>query len=117
MPLLRRPAYVPLSTHEARVQGDPVRYRVAGQGEPIVLVHGLSGSSRWWVRNVGALTTHRRVYLVDLPGFGSMRHLYRHFVLEEAAPWLYAWMQAVGLTRADVVGHSMGGYIALRLAA
>lgn len=97
--------------------GCPVRYEVAGEGEPVILVHGLSGSTRWWTRNVPALAERYRVYLVDLPGFGAMRRLRRRFVLSEAAYWLAAWMEAVGLERADVVGHSMGGYISLRLAA
>ncbi|HEY7094560.1 MAG TPA: alpha/beta fold hydrolase, partial [Ktedonobacterales bacterium] len=52
----------------------PVRYKVAGEtGEPVILVHGLSGSTRWWMENVEALAGQYRVYLVDLPGFGAMR--------------------------------------------
>jgi pimeloyl-ACP methyl ester carboxylesterase len=99
------------------VQGYPVRYEVAGEGEPIVLVHGLSGSIRWWSRNVPALAERHRVYLVDLPGFGAMRAARRRLVLREAESWLFAWMQAVGLERVDLIGHSMGGYICIRLAA
>ena len=95
--------------------GHPVCYEVAGEGEPIVLVHGLSGSTRWWARNITALAAEYQVYLVDLPGFGTMRRLRRHFVLAEAASWLAAWMEAVGLGEAHLVGHSMGGYVCLRL--
>jgi len=82
-----------------------------------VLVHGLSGSTRWWSRNVSELAERYRVYLVDLPGFGRMRRLGRPFVLAEAASWLLGWMEAVGLEWAHLVGHSMGGYVCLRLAA
>lgn len=105
------------SRREVRVRGLPVRYEVAGEGEPVVFVHGLSGSTRWWVRNVPALAERHRVYLVDLPGFGAMRRLRRHFVLAEAADWLSAWMGALALEKAHLVGHSMGGYVCLRLAA
>lgn len=73
---------------EARVRGFPIRYEVAGEGEPVVLVHGLSGSTRWWSRNAPALARRCRIYLVDLPGFGAMRRLRRHFVLTETADWL-----------------------------
>jgi pimeloyl-ACP methyl ester carboxylesterase len=106
-----------LSKREIQVRGHWVRYEVAGEGEPVILVHGLSGSSRWWVRNIPSLAEHYRVHLVDLPGFGTMRHLRRHFSLVEAASWLSAWMDAVRLPQAHLVGHSMGGYVCLRLAA
>jgi pimeloyl-ACP methyl ester carboxylesterase len=100
-----------------QVAGHPVRYRVTGAGEPVVLVHGLAGSALWWTRTIPALAPRHRPYLVDLPGFGEMRRHPGGFVLAEAAAWLAMWMEAVGLRSADVVGHSMGGYIALRLAA
>ena len=106
-----------ISRYEAQVGGWPIRYEAAGEGEPVVLVHGLSGSTRWWSRNVQAIAERYRVYLVDLPGFGTMRRSRRRFVLSEAADWLSEWMDAVGLERAHLVGHSMGGYICLRLAA
>lgn len=105
------------SSHEVRVAGRLVRYRGAGEGEPVILVHGLSGSSRWWARNLPALAQRHRVYLVDLPGFGAMPGLHPRFVLAEAASWLLAWMAAVEPDRAHVAGHSMGGYICIRLAA
>jgi len=43
------------SEREVRVSGYPVRYQVAGEGLPVVLVHGLSGSSGWWRRNAPTL--------------------------------------------------------------
>jgi pimeloyl-ACP methyl ester carboxylesterase len=99
------------------VGGYSVRYEIAGRGEPVVLVHGLSGSTRWWSRNIPALAEGYSVYLLDLPGFGAMRRLRRRFVLSEAASWISAWMEAVGLQSAHLVGHSMGGYVCVRLAA
>ena len=106
-----------VSTREVMVSGQPVRYEVAGRGDPVILVHGLSGSTRWWARNVPALAGHYRVYLVNLPGFGAFRRPGQRFVLAGATSWLLAWMDAVGLERAHLVGHSMGGYLSLKLAA
>jgi pimeloyl-ACP methyl ester carboxylesterase len=106
-----------VSWREVLVSGHPVRYQVAGEGDPIVLVHGLSGSTRWWARNVPDLARHYRVYLVNLPGFGTFNRRAQRFVLAEATSWLLAWMEAVGLERAHLVGHSMGGYLSLKLAA
>jgi pimeloyl-ACP methyl ester carboxylesterase len=106
-----------VSRREVTVSGHPVRYEIAGKGDPVVLVHGLSGSTRWWNRNVPDLAEHYRVYLVNLPGFGALRRSGPRFVLAEATSWLLAWMEAVGLESAHLVGHSMGGYLSLRLAA
>lgn len=106
-----------LCRREAYVYGLPVRYEVAGSGDPVVLVHGLSGSTRWWARNVPDLARRHRVYLVNLPGFGTLPRPGRRFVLAEATSWLLAWMEAVGLSGAHLVGHSMGGYLCLKLAA
>ncbi len=105
------------SRHEVRLRGWPIGYETAGEGEPVVMVHGLSGSTRWWSRNVQAIAERHRIYLVDLPGFGITHSLRRRFVLAETATWLSEWMEAVGLRRAHLVGHSMGGYLSVRLAA
>jgi hypothetical protein len=61
------------SWHEVRVRGWPIGYETVGEGEPVVMVHGLSGSTRWWSRNVQAVAERHRIYLVDLPGFGIMQ--------------------------------------------
>ena len=106
-----------IATRDVEVCGLRVRYQVVGSGEPVILVHGLSGSSRWWMRNIPVLAPHYQLYLVDLPGFGAMRRHRRHFVLTEAAAWLLAWMEALDLHQTHVIGHSMGGYISARLAA
>ena len=58
------------SRHEVRVREWPIGYESAGEGEPVVMVHGLSGSTRWWSQNVQAIAERHRVYLIDLPGFG-----------------------------------------------
>jgi pimeloyl-ACP methyl ester carboxylesterase len=109
--------HVKMARCEIRVGNQRVYYQVVGEGEPVILVHGLSASSRWWVRNVAALAEHYRVYLVDLPGFGMMRGFFYRFVLDNVTTWLLAWMEVVGLKEAYFVGHSMGGYICIRVAA
>jgi pimeloyl-ACP methyl ester carboxylesterase len=93
-----------------------IHYQVAGAGQPLVLIHGLSGSSRWWSRNIEALARHFRLYVVDLVGFGASRNGHP-FVLAEAAGYLARWLRLLGIEQAAVVGHSMGGFIAADLAA
>jgi pimeloyl-ACP methyl ester carboxylesterase len=99
----------------AKVGPLTVHYEVAGEGPAVVLVHGLSGSGRWWAYNVPALAQRYRVYNVDLVGFGRSRG--QRLMLQEAAGWLAEWLQVTGITQAHLVGHSMGGYIVTELAA
>ena len=100
----------------ARIGPVEIHYQVAGAGDPLVLIHGLSGSCRWWSRNVADLARSFRVYVVDLVGFGNSRNGHP-FVLAEAAQYLAGWMRQIGIARACVLGHSMGGFIAAELAA
>lgn len=92
-------------------------YEMLGEGDPVILVHGLSGSMRWWNRNIQALAQDHCVYLIDLPGFGTMSRARTRFALESVASWLLAWMEAVDIQRAHFAGHSMGGYICIWIAA
>lgn len=101
--------------HQAKVGPLTVHYEVAGEGKPVVLIHGLSGSGKWWTYNVPVLAKRFRVYNIDLIGFGRSRK--QRFVLHEAARWLREWLDMAGIARPHLIGHSMGGYIALELAA
>lgn len=114
----------PLPRLEAlrRTTVDVGAYRVhsvqAGTGEEcVVLLHGLSGSSRWWFRNLEAFAARFRVFVPDVIGFGRTRRAGPLPDIPGVAAVLAEWMEAVGAPRAHVVGHSMGGQLALHLAA
>lgn len=91
-------------------------YGHAGTGPPLVLIHGLAGSSRWWEKNVGPLSEHFALYAVDLVGFGESRSRQR-FSLTASAGHLAELLERLEVGPAGVIGHSMGGYIAAELAA
>jgi pimeloyl-ACP methyl ester carboxylesterase len=82
---------------------------------PVVLVHGLGTSDRWWAPTIPVLAERRRVLAVDLVGFG--RSAGQPVRLDIAADQLAAWAEAIGLERAAWVGHSMGGIVVTDLAA
>jgi pimeloyl-ACP methyl ester carboxylesterase len=98
-----------------QVGSETLYAEISGAGRPLILIHGLGGSSRCWARNVPALARSCRVHVPDLLGFGRSRG--QRFVLREAAGLLVRWMDQRGLGRASVVGHFMGGLIAACLAA
>ncbi len=87
-------------------------------GTPLLLMHGLSGSSKWWYRNVAGLAVRHRVVIPDLIGFGRTRRAtYRLPTLDTVAGVMAEWMDALEIARPSVVGHSMGGQLAIHLAA
>jgi pyruvate dehydrogenase E2 component (dihydrolipoamide acetyltransferase) len=94
-----------------------LRYAKRGEGEPaVLLIHGFGGDLDNWLFNIDALAEGATVYALDLPGHGrSVKAL-----AEPTPAWLgravLAFMDAVGLRTAHLVGHSMGGAIALRMA-
>jgi len=106
---------MPAEWRETAVGDAVIRYVTAGHGSPLVLVHGLSGSPRWWCRNIGPLAQEFRIYAVDLVHFcgGKPRS---PFVLAEAAGRLTQWLAALGLEKVALIGHSMGGHIAAEFA-
>ena len=83
-------------------------FAVVGQGDPLVLVHGLGGSPRWWEHNLELLGSRFELHLVDLP---------RRLALADAPSWLAGALAEAGLARAHVLGHSFGAAVAVRLAA
>ncbi len=95
-----------------------VHYQVAGEEheDAVVLVHGFAASHRWWKHTLPALAQRYRVYAVDLPGFGDTMPR-RPFAFAPAVEMLSSWMDALGLSRATFVGHSLGGHVCIRLAA
>ncbi|MGA1984358.1 MAG: alpha/beta hydrolase [Acidobacteriaceae bacterium] len=100
------------------VAGARVCYLHAGTGRPMLLIHGLVGSSADWRNNIGALARHASVYAIDLVNMGkSQRVGGLDATLAATANRIIAVMNALGVGAADMVGHSHGGAVALMLAA
>lgn len=99
-----------------RMGNDRVHALHAGSGPPVVLLHGLAGSSAWWRHTIPALAQHFAVHAPDLVGFGRSRGVRGRSVHAYAAS-IGAWLEQRGISRAHFIGHSMGGEIALHIAA
>ena len=100
-----------------RIESFRVYSEHTGSGEPVVLLHGLSGSQRWWRYTVPALAREYEVHVLDLIGHGRSRRAPHQPTIPEMASLVSAWMQELGIERPHLVGHSMGGQISVHLAA
>ena len=98
--------------------GAQVHYVARGDsGSDVILIHGLMSSIGEWARNIDALAERHRVWAIDLIGFGySTRMTEPIYSLKFYARTQSEFMDAVRIEHAHVVGHSLGGAIALQFA-
>jgi pimeloyl-ACP methyl ester carboxylesterase len=100
---------------------DVAEYRVhsehIGDGPPVVLLHGLSGSRRWWRFTAPVIARKYRVHMPELVGFGRSGRTHKLPDITGMATIIAKWMDIIGVTGAPLVGHSMGGQIAMHIAA
>lgn len=101
---------------EVPVHGHPVVFRRAGEGEVIVLVHGLAGNSRTWKDVMPTLAAGHDVIAPDLLGHGDTVNPIGDYSLGAHASGLRDLLLTLGVPRATVVGHSFGGGVAMQFA-
>jgi pimeloyl-ACP methyl ester carboxylesterase len=98
------------------VEGTRIRFVDYGSGPPLVLLHGLGNSWQWWVENLPALGERHRVIAVDLPGFGHSDPLPAPAEMSTHARVICGLLRQLEVHSATVLGHSMGGLVALNMA-
>src|SRR5919112_2056285 len=104
-------------TEYLELEGVWIRYDVVGGGPPVVLVHGWLSSSRIWEQLAGRLAQRFTVYTLDLSGFGESDKPLSGYGIRNGSRLLYAFCAHFGMTRANVIGHDLGGAMAVKLAA
>ena len=98
------------------VNNTGIYYEVAGQGEPLLFIHGLASSSRSWKKQVPVFSQHYRVITFDIRGHGRSDKPLEPYSIELFAIDATELMKALGISSAHVVGFSMGGMVAFQLA-
>lgn len=99
------------------VNGTRLRYRVTGQGEPVLLLHGIGQSLEDWTEQHERLARTHTVYSLDLPGFGYSDRLPGTSTLAGLASVLPAFLHALGVAGPlAVIGNSLGGAVAMTFA-
>jgi pimeloyl-ACP methyl ester carboxylesterase len=98
------------------VHGSRVNYAEMGEGPPVVLIHGLSGCWQNWLENIPHLARRHRVVALDLAGFGESELPQEEISIPGYGRFVDAFLGAIGVERAMLVGNSMGGFIAAETA-
>ncbi len=105
------------TTGYAPVNGINMYYEVHGGGEPVVLLHGafMTITSNWdgWI---GELSKTRKVIAVEMQGHGRTADIPRDFTSENLADDVAALLNYLKIPRADLIGYSMGGEVAMQCA-
>ncbi len=90
-----------------------IHYEAIGRGRPVVFIHGWLGSWRYWMSAMEELSSGYRAYALDLWGFGDSDKTGRVFGLNAYAGLLNRFLDKLGVVRPTLVGHALGGMVAL----
>ena len=100
------------TSHQTAVEDTFIAWSEMGSGPPLVLLHGIADSRRTWRRAAPLLARGFRVLMPDLPGHGWSGRPDASYTLGWYARMVAGWMDAIGLARAHICGHSFGGGVA-----
>ena len=98
------------------IDGLELYYTTAGRGPATLLIHGLGAFAESWRHTIAALAPHGTVIALDLPGFGQSAKPRRPYGMPFFAEAVSRLLDALGHDRVHVVGHSMGGGVAVAFA-
>ncbi len=105
---------VAFDAHEVDLHGHRAVYRTAGRGPNVVLIHGMINSSRHWEAVAGRLAGSHRVIAPDLIGHGDSATPRGDYSLGAHAASIRDLLATLGVERATIVGHSLGGGVAMQ---
>ena len=97
------------------IDGLPIRYLAAGEGPPLVLLHGAGDNSLDWRWVMPSLAATHRVYAPDLPGSPDSARPAADYSPVYFERFVVGFLDTLGIERAAMVGNSLGGLIALRV--
>src|SRR3954453_12070209 len=99
---------------QVELHGHRVIYRIAGSGPPVVLIHGMVNSSRHWEAVANRLADRYTGIAPDLIGHGDSATPRGDYSLGAHAAFIRDLLAVIGVDRASIVGHSLGGGVAMQ---
>lgn len=93
-----------------------LHYEVFGRGRPVILLHGWLGSWGLWQETMAYLGQYYRTYALDFWGFGESGRKRETYTVQDYVSMVNQFMEQLGIIRAPLVGHSMGGTVSLSVA-
>lgn len=100
----------------ASVNGLKMYYEIKGEGQPVIVLHGGFGNTELFMPNVSELENNYKIIRVDLQGHGRTADIDRPISSHSMANDVAALIQQLNLGKTNIIGYSMGGSVALRLA-
>jgi pimeloyl-ACP methyl ester carboxylesterase len=106
-----------INVHKITIDPYEINYATAGQGEPLLLIHGLNIGWGNWYANITELAKHFTVYALDLPGCGQSTKIdfYQSDLEKDFVDVVDKFIDRLQLKNIHIIGHSFGGWIALKL--
>lgn len=98
------------------IDNQVVHYEVFGRGRPVLFLHGWLGSWRYWFPTMEVVADHFRTYSFDFWGFGDSRRKNTPESIQSYSDQVIRFLDELGIDRVQLVGHSMGGMVALKTA-
>jgi pimeloyl-ACP methyl ester carboxylesterase len=107
---------IPPEGHLASVNGMDMYYEIHGEGSPLILLHGFTGSTQDWRSHIGELAEHYRTIPIDLRGHGWSTNPSNEFTHRQAAADVFALMDQLGVGRFKAMGQSSGAMTLIHMA-
>jgi pimeloyl-ACP methyl ester carboxylesterase len=104
------------TTKQVEIFGQEIYYLEAGSGPEVILLHGLGGDNGNWRMTLPALASNFHVYAPDQIGFGQSDKPLINYRVATLVDFLNAFYKKLGITKATLVGNSLGGWVAMNFA-
>jgi len=105
-----------IHSKKIKVGGLNIHYLTGGHGDPLVVIHGGSDGARAWKKTMVELSRNYTIYVPDLPGFGYSQKIDGNYYVPELVDFVEEFSHNLGLDSFHLMGHSLGGGIALTYA-